>query len=950
MGNIALKECCTAHKPPSDDGRPLTNFHLVYVETEAHASRDIMCDESTRDGTSSKHSDSSQCHRVRGMSVLQTVPGNFLAIPPAKLDKDKVAQFREVLHGHGIDTSLWGVNGAKSVEHLFWEVYTQKGSILTGMSSQGTLKRVTRLLKICLIADIFGVDHILVSRMQFMHDGQHIQRRQVPLKKLKWKVNSEDPLAAQCTEAFYAEDCPYVESWRSSCVQALQERLGLSERTLNMQFEEDEQLYSYHTEDNITSDGYPGLNTLYCVHQVYFRVVDPEHPRVSVLGLPHGQEFATADGDFNFNRLTSEDGVPIGSQLNIWSWSHDKKLLQPNAGKNQTSSPTSSPAVKTDISDKNVSAQAENQLRIIKRVPLPKLTQLNLAAGKASVGKLRAPNGELWSALEGQRTNWAMVRRMARSMMDADYSLTDFNQDLAAFPELSLYLRDGSGTSSTSSSRTVGDEYQRTIGAFFAIYWLMRMETDGRDGFTFGVDNQWAAILADKVKAQNAGAMTSCDDIPADVQQRLFNAERRLAFFNDAKWDFLKSLLIDAGLIEEISDKAGQPRKTGSGKKLFRVNERRLVSLLALTAIHDIMKMDSLLPTVQAEHAPYHGYAAGNVIGDHDHALSYLMDHYPEALPSFMDLDPVERRSVQFTQCNLCFNHGWFVQAEAPPGAIFTKFREVLIRDHKSEIGARDIALYFVHWLTDLAGAEPTPLGGCEKFVMKFPLPVLNSFLRSFKYVEQIAHKTETEVMEQYLQYRWAEHVPPLGPVPTGNDAIAKMRLVCMAQASAPAVVRAFDRELPAEDKEVLNLEMSRTGCMGQHYSANLVPPEVRDRPAGPAFLIYYGPAFLQTMGSDPPLLRLRILTEVYRCARALWPESLSRVATSVHVRIDTIKGLSCSEIKEALSKGDLWLLTQHNNSEAFVERSSHRKLNRLITNGQSFQILDLACLSDFKK
>ena len=28
--------------------------------------------------------------------------------------------------------------------------------------------------------------------------------------------------------------------------------------------------------------------------------------------------------------------------------------------------------------------------------------------------------------------------------------------------------------------------------------------------------------------------------------------------------------------------------------------------------------------------------------------------------------------------------------------------------------------------LTDLAGAEPTPLGGCEKFVTKFPLNVLN--------------------------------------------------------------------------------------------------------------------------------------------------------------------------------------------------------------------------------
>merc|ERR1719277_746063 len=201
------------------------------------------------------------------------------------------------------------------------------------------------------------------------------------------------------------------------------------------------------------------------------------------------------------------------------------------------------------------------------------------------------------------------------------------------------------------------------------------------------------------------------------------------------------------------------------------------------------MKMSLILPEVQPEHAPYHGYQGGDTIGDHDHALSYVMDHYPTMLPSFRDLDPAERKSVQFTQCNLCFNHGWFVQAEAPPGAIFTKFREALIRDHKSQIGQKDVALYFVHWLTDLAGAEPTPLAGCEKFVTKFPLPVLNSFLRSFEFVEKIATQTETQVMEEYLKIRWDEHTPSMGSVPIGECAITKMRLLCMAQMNAPVVL-----------------------------------------------------------------------------------------------------------------------------------------------------------------
>lgn len=368
---------------------------------------------------------------------------------------------------------------------------------------------------------------------------------------------------------------------------------------------------------------------------------------------------------------------------------------------------------------------------------------------------------------------------------------------------------------------------------------------------------------------------------------------------------------------------------------------------MVLTAIHDIMKIENLLPTVQPEHDGYHGYAAGDVIGDHDHALCYVMDHYPDLLPSFKDLDPAERQSVQFTQCNLCFNHGWLVQAEAPAGAIFSKFREAVARDRRVQGGARDIALYFVHWLTDLAGAEPTPLGGCEKFVIKFPLHVLNSFLQSFKFIEGISVRTETQVMEKYLKYRWSDHVPTLGEPPKGPHAIAAMRLLCMAQANGRTIVDAFNQELSSEDKEVLSVEMSRTGCAGQFFSPELTPSEVISKAAGPAFLVYYGPAFLQALGSDSAVLRLRVLSEIYRCAREIWPESEASVAVSVHVRIDTIKGLAIRDIQDVLTRGDLWLVTKHNESEAFVERASHGKLNRLVRGCQKFQVLDLGFLRD---
>jgi len=524
----------------------------------------------------------------------------------------------------------------------------------------------------------------------------------------------------------------------------------------------------------------------------------------------------------------------------------------------------------------------------------------------------------------GRQTDCARVRNMAARIMDPAYTLVQFNEDLRAFPELDLYLLITLDTAhspnNTSSSRTIGDEYQRTIGAFFAVYWLMRLHIDGKEGFSFGVTEEWS--VAGPSKAEERPFSTAKD------------AAKRLTFHRDCQWDYFVRLLMEAQLLEEIDGE-------------LKANEERLVSLITLTALHDIMKMTSLLPTVQPEHGEYHGYAVGDRIGDHDHALSYVMDHYPELLPSFTALAPEQRRALQFAQCNLCFNHGWFVQAEAPPGAIFKQMREVLSKDRKSEVTRRDLALYFVHWLTDLAGAMPTPLLGCEQFAVKFPLPVLNSFLRSFEFVERIVDETETEVMEAYLQVRWEAHTPSPGPLPSGEDAITRMRLLCMAQANALQVLAAFG-DLPAEDRELLALEMSRTGCVGQAFSSSLVPQEVVEHEQGPAFLVYYGPAFLQHRDTSEELRRrLLLLTEVYRCARGIWPATEQQAGSTVIIRIDAIKGMSISEMRSVELAQDMLLMLKGSANEAVIERASKTKFDSYLAAGQrKLQALDLKCIA----
>ena len=74
----------------------------------------------------------------------------------------------------------------------------------------------------------------------------------------------------------------------------------------------------------------------------------------------------------------------------------------------------------------------------------------------------------------------------------------------AAFPELQLYLVELPSSDpddvaaevtahrpSITSGLHPDAEYRRTIGALFAVYWLMRIGIDGERGFSFGVDDSW---------------------------------------------------------------------------------------------------------------------------------------------------------------------------------------------------------------------------------------------------------------------------------------------------------------------------------------------------------------------------------------------------------------------------------------------------------------------------
>jgi len=534
----------------------------------------------------------------------------------------------------------------------------------------------------------------------------------------------------------------------------------------------------------------------------------------------------------------------------------------------------------------------------------------------------------LQGSIVDDKARSARLASAAARIRDQEYSIRQFFEDMVyAFPELDLYLpievseavnspsdrlenhmkilrgqpfigvkRDSWDSSRTSSGNNTCDEYRRTIGALFCVYWLVRMDIpgvpgseglDGKLGFCFGVDtNSWRS------RGEPAG-----EDAKA--------ADKRRQFLQKQDWQGFHQLVVDSGLIT--------PAAEGSAK----VNTELMIAMLTLTAVHDVMKITGLLPRVHAEHGPFLGFAEGEEIGDHDIALAYVLECDADAIPCYFNLEEAQRAPVRFTQAKLGFNHGWLVQAEAPPGALFNTFKSVL---ESGSVSSSMIAFYFVHWLTDLGGAVPTPLEGAVKLVVQFPLAVLASFIRSFPLVQRLSDLSQTELMEQCLCDWWPSE---LGPVPTGHDAVAKMRLVVQAQSEQVQreVMASFQHLVPTE-RHVLALEMARTGIDGQSYSTS-------PQPGGPAFLVYYSPAFLRESVEGVPFA-LSVLAAVYQAARNLFPLSDDSIESgrSVTVRIDKLKG--CGDARSVIAlcnEGFTWILKRVSNQEAEVQYVSEVEL-----------------------
>lgn len=488
------------------------------------------------------------------------------------------------------------------------------------------------------------------------------------------------------------------------------------------------------------------------------------------------------------------------------------------------------------------------------------------------------PNKQLAAALNGKNTNWARLDQVVHRIRDKNYTLKEFHFDcLACFPELSLLQletnkaqerktglldsfthgrdqastgdgftsksqRSGAADAKGSPAEQMSNEILRTHGSLYAIFWLLRLDMDGKQGLCFGLDEtKWELLSIPKADSEES--MVIADKLKEKVFFSMSPEEKQLNFYHNFGWELCQDLFINAGLLNRESD--------GS----LKVSLERVRSLLVLTAINRIFVNKSLLPRRRQADG-----ADGEEIQNHSVALEYVLAKFPDLLPSFSGLSPEEQKVVSFTQGQKTgFHSGWLVQGEAPPAALFKAFRKVIREDGVQE---EDVAFYFAYWLTQLAGQEPTPKQGAEKIVKMLPESALSAFVRAFEHVCRLATQTETEVLQGYLQSQWLQ--ASLGPIPEGALGICLMRLSLQAQKHAPKVHGVFDR-LPKQDQQILCQEMARTGIAGQNY-------ETTKLTSHHSILVIHAAAMLQKSGGYDLAGGLQILAEIYRQGRKLWP------------------------------------------------------------------------------
>ena len=132
------------------------------------------------------------------------------------------------------------------------------------------------------------------------------------------------------------------------------------------------------------------------------------------------------------------------------------------------------------------------------------------------------PNETLEGAMEGKTASVRSVESCARRLRDPSYTLLAFARDVETeFPELILYTT----AETLSSGLDARDDFERTMGALYATYCLLRLDLDGKEIFSFGVDASGCALREPK------------------------DHHKKLEFYSTMNWPAVTDLVVRADLL-----------------------------------------------------------------------------------------------------------------------------------------------------------------------------------------------------------------------------------------------------------------------------------------------------------------------------------------------------------------------------------------------------------------
>ncbi|CAE8633921.1 unnamed protein product, partial [Polarella glacialis] len=236
---------------------------LAATHTAAHAERDVL-----PEGAES--------------SELRRPPVHLAKLLEATPQSESCEALRARLEAAGLDLTTWEVDkGVKGVEELHKELQQGYGSCVWSVEL-GKLVRILCIVRLRVVADCGGSEKVLTETEEQWWLGSSGQALRLPMRKMR-----TGPEGFEATLG---------ELW-SSC-------LGVESSLVDQLFERGAE----HVYEEVKASGsYPGLATVYVVHEVPYWA----RPESKVLGLPEGRSFEMRE---------AKSGSGSAGQRRVYAW------------------------------------------------------------------------------------------------------------------------------------------------------------------------------------------------------------------------------------------------------------------------------------------------------------------------------------------------------------------------------------------------------------------------------------------------------------------------------------------------------------------------------------------------------------------------------------------------------------------------------------------------------